>query len=186
MKFKNRLKKSICITTFLIVGIIKWADGQDSLSRQVGSLLSEGVFVYNLNTIVAWGSDFDQLPSDGRTRVLKNTKTQARVAWDSVQILNGIVVNMVLSYVNPHGAFTKSRQKTLMTLRCIFDSGKVQQLSDVIMNTMGGNLHIIGKYHHDHNVHGYAWSIDGCYVKLGVWRKYGGVMIIQKMRPRKT
>jgi len=131
-----------------------------------GISLLNGLNFQTANLTVPWGTTFDEIKKYGNPKIFCSTKTNTKILWDSIYILDSIKVSFWTFYSR---CFEKHNPKRrLNTIYGSIDSVNIFKLKTILENYSNTPATLFKSK----NSYTYSWIIDNCNVKLG-YRKNG-------------
>jgi len=150
------------------------ATAQSSSDSEKTSLFFTGIALHTPKTFIPWGTAFSEIRKYGNPKVFCSTRTNTKVVWDSVYILDSVRVTLTTFYFKCFEK--KSPTGKLNTIYGFLDSAdipKVRLFLDKYTNTQA---QVIDK---GKGQYGYSWRIDDCNVTLGYTKKQKAYFNIQ-------
>jgi hypothetical protein len=170
------MRKIILIFTLFILKTTK-SCGQAINPINESALFLEGIYLENLNTILPWEINFKQIEKYGNPSITKdsNHSNQILIKWDSVKILNNVMVNL---YINqPKKFLNQNAYKRIKVFNAYIDSISEQKLISFFTKYTNDNGYQIKK----RKVVKRQWIFNNCRVFVGIGKFYGYFLSIEKM-----
>lgn len=136
------------------------SDGQQINTINNNQLFTNGIYLKNLKLNLPWIIDFTHIKDYGNPKIISLSKTGIQIKWDSVIILNDVIISF--SYYNNK----KVLNKTNWLLSPVF--GDIDSISFTnLKNLFEEYSKESGKLTRRKKMTYYYWIIDGCNIKLG-------------------
>jgi hypothetical protein len=127
----------------------------------------KGIGFEKLETIVPWGTTFDDIGKYGNPQIYCARKTNTKILWDSVYIFDSIKARFWFFYFR---CFQKHKPTgKLNTIYGSIDSIHIPKIK-MILDEHSKTSATLSNWK---NGYSYYWMIDNCNVRLG-YRKNGG------------
>lgn len=65
--------------------------------------LLTGIFIENIRVLIPWNIQLDSVKFYGNPKIVKVTRNYTEAQWDSIEIFNGLKLNLVGYFWNPPG-----------------------------------------------------------------------------------
>jgi len=163
-----KMKKIVSLVVlFLLSSGLSFGQKGDGISD--AQLFSEGIYLENLKILVPWKFNFGEISKYGNPVIVDdpNHRDQNLIKWDSVKILDGIVIN--LSYNKPKKYFKKNLASKITMMIGSTDSEGIEKLSSFFRKYTGRP----GGFIKDKKVTLTQWTINGHKVYVGYGKIWG-------------
>ncbi len=133
---------------------------------------------------IPWSADYKKIVSVGNPIIDTPHRNTVRFKWDSVKILNDVIIN--LTFYLSKQQIRKEKPLQVLNFSGVIDTSDIRR----IKRYLADYTKLGGDYDDDKNQTSGGWKINGTMMKIGVhkWRHQPvvGLCDIQKVLPKQN